>query len=63
MTGVVKPQPRRVIVGHCPSCLRVLVVCNDGESWPLVGCECSWTGPTTSVVNRVRYENQGRIAP
>ena len=61
--AVLKPQPPRVIVGHCPDCGAVLVVENWHESWPLVECECSWTGATTSIANRARYESGGTVAP
>ena len=54
-------QPRCAIAGHCPECLDLLVVENNGESWPLVHCRCGWTGPTTSVRNRVRFEDGGVV--
>lgn len=44
----------RVIVGHCPECNAVLVVFNDNESWPLVGCACGWRGGTTEVAGYMR---------
>jgi hypothetical protein len=50
----------RVLVGHCPDCAAVLVVFNDNESWPLVGCSCGWTGDTLSIAHRVRYERGTR---
>lgn len=59
----------RVLVGHCPNpdCGageapwsggpgRPLVVFNDGGSWPIVGCLCGWSGPTTELVNRYRLD-------
>lgn len=49
-------QAARVIVGHCPECMRVVVVFNNFESWPLVTCTCGWQGQTTDVRNRVRAE-------
>lgn len=48
----------RVIVGHCPECDAVLVVFNDHESWPLVGCKCGWTGATAEFVS-TRFESGG----
>jgi len=54
-------QPERAIVGHCPECARVVILCNNHESWPLVVCHCGWEGGTDGIVNRVRVENGGRI--
>lgn len=54
-------QPYRVIVGHCPKCLRVLVVENHYETWPLVRCKCEWEGTTTQIHNAVRYELDGIV--
>jgi hypothetical protein len=34
----------RVLAGNCPECHRVLVVFNDGESWPSIACICGWRG-------------------
>jgi hypothetical protein len=52
----------RVLVGHCPDCKNVLVVFNDHESWPLVGCQCGWQGDTLSLDTRTRYENDGSVS-
>jgi hypothetical protein len=49
-------NPRRAIVGLCPSCKGVAVVTNDGEVWDYVTCPCGWGGTTTALVDRVRYE-------
>lgn len=49
----------RVLVGKCPDCQRVLVVFNDGESWPLVACACGWQGGTTEFPS-VRVDGRGR---
>lgn len=45
----------RVLVGPCPACHTPLVVFNDGESWPLVGCPCGWRGGTTDLTT-VRFD-------
>lgn len=49
-------NPARAIVGLCPSCSNVIVLLNDHEAWPLATCPCGWTGTTTDLVDRVRYE-------
>lgn len=54
-------QPERVIVGHCPSCNRVLVLFNNHEVWSLFKCQCGWYGNTMSIKNRTRLENGGKI--
>ena len=49
--GVIRLKSRatRVVVGRCPDCGAVLIVPNDGESWPLVRCAyCKWAGDTDS---------------
>lgn len=48
----------RVLAGHCPECGKVLVVFNDGESWPLVACSCGWRGATTEFPS-VRLDPEG----
>lgn len=45
----------RVLIGNCPQCERVLVVLNDGESWPLVYCPCGWCDATTAL-SGMRFE-------
>lgn len=50
-------QPQRVLIGTCPYCGRVCVVLNNHGSWPLVECECGWTGATTRLANRARREH------
>lgn len=63
-------QPgRAAIVGHCPNpeCTgalggRVIVVLNDGGTWPLVECACGWQGPTDEIVNRVRMDQGWRVS-
>jgi hypothetical protein len=35
-------QPHRAAVGYCPECRRVVIVENDGGTWPLVVCRCGW---------------------
>ena len=62
MGGHVIRQPSRVIVGHCPRCGRVIVVENNYEIWPLVICACDWSGMTTEVARRARYERGGYVA-
>lgn len=54
-------HPRRVIVGHCPQCGEVVVVKNEGGSWPYVTCTCDWSGTTTQIANRVRFERGGEV--
>lgn len=54
-------QPERVIVGHCPTCERVVVLFNNRETWALVVCACGWAGDTTSVKNRQRLDRGGYI--
>ena len=52
--GVIRLRDRltRVVVGRCPDCGAVLIVPNDGESWPLVRCMyCEWAGDTTSFTH------------
>jgi len=49
-------QPARVIVGHCPECLRVVVIENNHEAWPAVQCQCGWGGATTQLRNKRRHE-------
>lgn len=46
---------RRVLVGSCPSCEAPLVVFNDNESWPLVGCGCGWHGDVPSVLGGMLF--------
>lgn len=59
------PDPRytytasRVLAGHCPDCGLVLVVFNDGQTWPLVGCTCGWKGGTSELPS-VRLDAEGR---
>ena len=55
-------QPERVIVGHCPDCLRVIIVENNHEMWPVVHCFCGWSGGTSAVINRRRYEREGVVS-
>ena len=50
-------QPERVIVGTCPSCVRVLVVENNHEVWPYVECACGWGGATTDIANKRRFQH------
>ena len=54
-------QPSRVIVGHCERCHLVVVVTNQGETWPLIACRCGHVFATTAIANRARYESQGRM--
>lgn len=54
-------QPRRVIAGHCPKCLQVVVIFNNHEVWPLVHCKCGWAGATTAIHNHTRLETHGVI--
>lgn len=54
-------QPERAIMGHCPDCKRVIIVENNREVWPLVECECGWTGGIPGVINRIRMERGGRV--
>lgn len=54
-------QPARAIAGHCPVCLRLCIVFNNHEVWPLVVCECGWKGGTDQVGNRTRYERGGYV--
>ena len=37
-------QPGRFAAGNCPTCGRVVLVLNNGESWPLIACKCGWRG-------------------
>lgn len=46
----------RVIVGNCPACGSVLLVVNNGESWPWLACACGWEGDTHALLNYVRCE-------
>ncbi len=52
-------QPNRVIVGHCPSCWRVIVILNDYGTWPVAQCACGWASTTHDVAHRVRFERDG----
>lgn len=52
-------QPERVLVGHCPNCMRVVVIENHYETWPLATCQCGWFGwggGTNGVKNGKLYE-------
>jgi hypothetical protein len=49
-------QPERAIVGHCPACLRVVMIENNHEVWPPIRCECGWHGDTTELRNKRRFE-------
>lgn len=53
-------QPARVVAGHCPWCLRVVVVFNNYECWPAVVCECGWKGPTFAIANHTRLDSIAR---
>jgi hypothetical protein len=37
-------QPARALVGNCPTCGALIIVENNGETWPLVTCRCGWRG-------------------
>lgn len=54
-------QPERAIIGLCPSCRALLIVCNWFEVWPYVLCECGWSGATTQIEDRGRYEKGGAV--
>lgn len=56
-------QAPRIVIGHCPNCRRALVVLNAREIWPYIECAapCDWSGPTTALENRARYEDRGQV--
>ena len=49
-------QPVRALVGNCPECGRVVVVENNGESWPWLTCECGGQGDTGWLEGGTFYE-------
>lgn len=56
-------QAERVVVGHCPSCSRVVVLLNDREVWAPAICGCGWAGGSTDLLNHIRHERGGIVFP
>jgi hypothetical protein len=52
--------PARVLVGNCPACLRVIVIENNYEAWPLASCSCGWLDGTSAVLYGRVYQRDAR---